>query len=52
MNCEHCGKHLSRKRARQIDGVIMCSPCMFAPRKGLAPERRRPAGPVGEADAP
>lgn len=33
MNCERCGKRLSRKRARQIDGVVMCSTCMFAPKK-------------------
>jgi hypothetical protein len=31
--CQRCGKKLSRKRARIIDGEIMCSPCMFAPRK-------------------
>lgn len=29
--CERCGKKLSRKRARQIDGKVLCSPCVFAP---------------------
>lgn len=24
MACTHCGKHLSRKTARQIDGVVIC----------------------------
>lgn len=29
--CAHCGKGLSRKAARLIDGVVMCSTCMFKP---------------------
>jgi Lar family restriction alleviation protein len=33
MNCTHCGKRLSRKSARLIDGVVMCSKCMFTPAK-------------------
>jgi hypothetical protein len=33
MTCTHCNKRLSRKTARQIDGVIMCSACMFTPPK-------------------
>lgn len=33
MNCERCGKRLSRKSARQVDGVVMCSPCMFGQTK-------------------
>jgi formylmethanofuran dehydrogenase subunit E len=31
LTCERCGKRLSRKTARQIDGVVMCSTCMFKP---------------------
>ncbi len=31
MICSHCQKRLSRKTARQIDGVVMCSTCMFKP---------------------
>lgn len=30
MICSRCQKRLSRKTARQIDGVVMCSACMFA----------------------
>ena len=33
--CTHCGKRLSRKTARQIDGVIMCSTCMFKPKASV-----------------
>jgi len=35
LTCERCNKRLSRKTARQIDGVILCAPCMFGqpPRK-------------------
>lgn len=29
--CTSCGKRLSRKRARMIDGKALCSTCMFAP---------------------
>lgn len=29
--CEQCGKRLSRKTARLIDGKVLCSTCMFAP---------------------
>jgi len=35
MICTRCGKKLSRKTARMIDGKILCSPCVFAP-----PERK------------
>lgn len=42
--CTHCGKRLSRKSARQIDGVIMCSTCMFKPAS------RRDSDGSGEAD--
>lgn len=31
--CTRCGKKLSRKTARQIDGKPVCSPCMFGQRK-------------------
>jgi hypothetical protein len=33
LSCRHCGKRLSRKTARVIDGREICSACMFAPRK-------------------
>jgi hypothetical protein len=33
VNCSICSKRLSKKNARLIDGKIMCSTCMFAPRK-------------------
>lgn len=29
LTCERCGKRLTKKTARQIEGVVMCSPCMF-----------------------
>lgn len=29
MNCSRCGKRLSRKSARMIDGKLLCSPCVF-----------------------
>lgn len=29
MTCHHCHKRLTRKGARQIDGVVMCAVCMF-----------------------
>ena len=34
MRCSQCGKRLSRKRARMIEGKVLCSPCVFgqAPR--------------------
>lgn len=31
LQCTHCGKRLSRKTARQINGVVMCSTCLFKP---------------------
>jgi formylmethanofuran dehydrogenase subunit E len=31
MNCTRCGKKLSRKTARVIDGKPLCSTCMFSP---------------------
>lgn len=36
--CSYCGKKLSRKTARLIDGKVMCSTCMFKP----ASERGKP----------
>jgi hypothetical protein len=36
MNCQPCGKRLSRKTARQINGVIMCSTCMFRPAQAMS----------------
>lgn len=30
LRCVRCQKKLSRKRARIIDGKVLCSPCMFA----------------------
>jgi recombinational DNA repair protein (RecF pathway) len=30
-HCARCQKKLSRKRARLIDGKVLCSTCMFAP---------------------
>ena len=30
--CSRCGKRLSKKRARMIDGKVLCSPCMFGNR--------------------
>ncbi len=40
--CTHCGKRLSRKTARIIEGVVTCSTCMFAP--GTSPITKRPSG--------
>ena len=31
LTCTKCGKRLSRKTARLIDGKVMCSACMFGP---------------------
>lgn len=42
--CAHCGKRLSRKTARQIDGVVMCSTCMFLPAKDRPQGDRSPQG--------
>ena len=33
MLCTKCGKRLSRKTARLIDGKILCSACLFPPMK-------------------
>jgi hypothetical protein len=30
LTCTRCGKRLSKKRARMIDGKVLCSPCVFA----------------------
>lgn len=30
--CSRCGKRLTRKTARQIDGKPLCSTCLFKPR--------------------
>jgi formylmethanofuran dehydrogenase subunit E len=36
MNCERCGKKLSRRTARQVEGELLCSACLFPPlKKGL-----------------
>lgn len=54
MNCERCGKRLTRKGARMIGGVVMCAPCMFgqAPRDSDAADRpRREAGSASQAPA-
>lgn len=29
LTCSRCGKRLSRKTARLINGWVMCSSCMF-----------------------
>lgn len=29
MQCERCGKKLSRKTARAVDGQVICSACLF-----------------------
>ena len=29
MECNRCRKRLTRKTARQVDGEVLCSPCMF-----------------------
>jgi formylmethanofuran dehydrogenase subunit E len=31
--CTGCGKRLSRKTARLIDGKVLCSACLFGPAK-------------------
>lgn len=31
LTCTRCGKRLSRKTARQIDGKPVCSACLFGP---------------------
>lgn len=41
LTCTHCGKRLSKKTARQIDGVVMCGVCMFKP----ASQRGKPIPP-------
>lgn len=33
MNCEQCGKKLSLKSARHINGKVLCSACLFPPMK-------------------
>lgn len=38
MICAHCGKRLSRKTARIIDGVVMCGVCMFKPASEREPK--------------
>lgn len=32
MTCTRCGKRLSRKTARLIEGKLLCSACLFKPR--------------------
>jgi formylmethanofuran dehydrogenase subunit E len=32
LTCNRCGKRLSRKTARLIDGRVLCSTCMFGPK--------------------
>ncbi len=46
LTCTHCGKRLSRKFARQINGVVTCSTCMFKP----ASRRDSDAGFAGDAE--
>lgn len=31
--CQQCGKRLSRKTARLVEGRVLCSACMFTPQK-------------------
>jgi formylmethanofuran dehydrogenase subunit E len=33
LRCSRCEKKLSRKRARMINGKVMCSACVFPPMK-------------------
>ena len=37
LKCERCGKKLSRKTARQINGVVQCAPCMFGQKPARPP---------------
>jgi predicted nucleic acid-binding Zn-ribbon protein len=37
LTCTRCGKSLSKKTARMIEGVVMCSSCMFAPVRKAKP---------------
>ena len=32
LRCERCDKRLTKKTARQIDGEVLCSACMFGNR--------------------
>lgn len=52
MKCERCNKRLSRKTARLIDGEVLCSTCMFAPRKSGVTRKGgdRLRAPVSEAN--
>lgn len=38
MRCTKCDKRLTRKTARQIDGNLMCSACIFPPLKNGMPD--------------
>ncbi len=33
LTCHKCGKRLSKKTARMVEGRVICSACLFAPRK-------------------
>ena len=37
--CQQCGKRLSRKTARKIDGRVLCSPCALPPMRKEAKEQ-------------
>lgn len=52
MNCERCGKRLSRKTARQIGGVVMCSACLFPPMKRDGPAETIDGFETGNTVAP
>lgn len=30
LTCNRCGKRLSRKTARQVNGEVICSACLFS----------------------
>jgi formylmethanofuran dehydrogenase subunit E len=38
--CSRCDKKLTRKTARQIEGKLLCSACLFPATKGGLPQPR------------
>lgn len=38
LRCSRCEKLLSRKTARLIDGMVLCSACLFPKLKGGVPQ--------------
>lgn len=34
MTCEQCGKRLSKKTARVVNGKTLCSSCLFPNKRG------------------